>query len=133
MNALLKQTKRRRLLAAIIGLYLFAWLVTALFGPASVIRCFDSDHAFGFRGFSDEKVPSARVQHLNVRDPFSPSQQLPPIPWHYTSSPRAVCPFVLVSEFGYVFASMGGGGGRAWTFWFFGWQAELHSQYYWHV
>ena len=132
MNAL-KRTKRRRLLAVALGLYLLAWLVTALFGPAAVTRRFDSDHAFGFRGLSDERVPSTRVLHLDVRDPFSSSQQLPEYPWHYISSPRAVCPFVLVSDFGYVFASLGGGGGRLWTFWFFGWQVEIHSQFYWHV
>ena len=121
----------RRAAYTFVGLYLLAWLATALLGPASVIHRFEADHAFGYRGFSEELSPSTRVQHLNVREVFTRYQRLPAIPWHYISPPRAICPFVLVSDFGYVYGSLAGAGGRTWTFWFFGWQVKIYSQYYW--
>src|SRR5690349_18331837 len=67
MDEPLKPTKRRRVLA-IVGLYLLAWLVTALFGPASVMHRFDADHASGFRAFSNDEVASTRVRDLDVKD-----------------------------------------------------------------
>jgi hypothetical protein len=69
MSVDLKGTKWKRLLVGATGIYLLTWAFTAFFGPSPVTGRFNSDHAFGFRGHSDEKVPSTRVQQLNVERP----------------------------------------------------------------
>ena len=119
----------------IVGIcYGLLWALTAILGPESVRGKFCADHATGFGWSTEGRVPSKCLDYVNVREPRTdgPTISFPDSgPWHYIGSAWSPGPFLVVADFAYLDAPLGGAGGRVYVLWLFGPQVSIWHDIYW--
>lgn len=126
------------------AIYLTLWLVTALFGVASVDRAvdraFDREFAEGSRGLGpgSTPMPVIRIPFQRLPEPFHRLRDRRDVPfdvlrtpWRMRSPGLAVAPFLILDEAAWQSDALAGYGGRRVVFWFFGFSAWYPLKVYW--
>lgn len=93
---------KRKKLWIVLGVYVFLWGITGVFGLPEVDRAFDTEFVMGSPdGLASEKqpaiqVPVTRVQYVRISNPET--QAMPAIPFRSRSKGLPVAPFVILDE-----------------------------------
>lgn len=116
----MKKLIKSKRLKIIIGIYLFLWLLTAIWGTYDIRRKFNHDFEYGYKNWTNERIKIVSLDSFYVYD-LANKYNEGRIPrdglFKYKSSGIAVAPFIVVDNIAVVWADLAGLGAARLNIW----------------